>query len=97
MYAGEMVETGPVGTLFRQPSHPYTQGLINSLPLPSRRGQLLEPIPGEVPKPGARGNGCTFAPRCRHASAACQMDTIPVQSVGASRVRCLLAQVEAAA
>lgn len=97
MYAGEIVEIGPVGTLFRQPSHPYTQGLINSLPLPARRGKLLEPIPGEVPKPGARSDGCTFAPRCRHASADCTLADIPLQLSGATNVRCLLSHIEAAA
>lgn len=97
MYAGQVVETGPVGTLFRQPSHPYTQGLINSLPLPSRRGQLLQPIPGEVPKPGARGQGCFFAPRCPHVSAQCMSQNIPVHSLGPINVRCLLAEVEAVA
>lgn len=97
MYAGEIVETGPVNALFRQPSHPYTQGLINALPLPARRGTLLEPIPGEVPKPGARANGCTFAPRCRHANASCTMADIPIQPFGATDVRCLLSHIKAVA
>ena len=93
----EIVETGPVDALFRQPSHPYTRGLINSLPLPARRGQMLEPIPGEVPKPGTRRAGCAFAPRCRHTSVNCTTDDIPLHSSGATDVRCVLPQIEAAA
>lgn len=90
MYAGDIVETGDVDTLFRNPAHPYTKGLINALPLPSRRGQPLEPISGEVPKPGTIAQGCMFAPRCARFRPDCRHGQIPMQSRGVSSVRCLV-------
>ena len=89
MYAGRVVETGEVGQLFHQPMHPYTHGLINALPLPSRRGQPLEPIIGSVPKPGEITSGCMFAPRCPRQTDACRDDEIAMHTVGSTKVRCL--------
>lgn len=88
MYAGRVVETGEVGQLFHQPMHPYTRGLINALPLPSRRGLPLEPIIGGVPKPGEITTGCTFAPRCPRQTSACRDDVIAMHSFGTTKVRC---------
>jgi peptide/nickel transport system ATP-binding protein len=72
MYAGRIVEQGPVGAVFAQPLHPYTRGLIGSVP--SRRqqpGAPLAQIPGMPPSPMALPPGCAFAPRCRRADEAC--------------------------
>jgi peptide/nickel transport system ATP-binding protein len=66
MYAGEVVEEGPVADVFRVPRHPYTQGLFACIPLPSsdKNARPLAPIPGQLPPPLARPKGCVFAPRC---------------------------------
>lgn len=71
MYAGEVVETGAVGALFRQPRHPYTAGLLGCVPRISGGGARLDAIPGALPPPHVRLSGCTFAPRCQLARARC--------------------------
>lgn len=72
MYAGRIVETAETAGLFRAPHHHYTQGLLASVPtLDSPVDQPLPAIGGEPPLPGARGNGCSFAPRCAGATALC--------------------------
>jgi len=73
MYAGEVVESAPVVALFAQPSHPYTQGLLASIPVPGklRRGQPLDTIPGTVPRIPHGFAGCGFRDRCRHAMPEC--------------------------
>jgi oligopeptide/dipeptide ABC transporter ATP-binding protein len=63
MYAGRIVEEAPVRTLFSDPKHPYTQGLMTSMP-GGARGSRLIPIPGTVPPLGALPQGCSFTPRC---------------------------------
>ena len=63
MYAGRIVEAGPASLLFPRPLHPYTRGLLASVPTPEGAGRLTG-IPGQQPAPGHRGPGCTFAPRC---------------------------------
>ncbi|MBS8226366.1 ABC transporter ATP-binding protein [Vannielia litorea] len=77
MYAGAVVEQASVTRLFDAPRHPYTQGLLNSIPksAPAAEGRLV-PIPGSVPALTALPPGCAFAPRCRFAEPACQT---PVQ------------------
>jgi oligopeptide/dipeptide ABC transporter ATP-binding protein len=65
MYLGADVESAPAGELFRNPKHPYTIGLLNSVPkLGAGRTQLIEPIQGTVPTPNERSSGCPFHPRC---------------------------------
>jgi oligopeptide/dipeptide ABC transporter ATP-binding protein len=64
MYAGQFVETAPIRTLFREPQHPYTQGLFASLPARGRRGQDLATLEGTVPDPAAWPPACRFEPRC---------------------------------
>jgi peptide/nickel transport system ATP-binding protein len=77
MYCGRIIEHAPVARLFADPQHPYTSGLLRSLPrMPSSEndegeGELV-PIAGAVPEPRRLPPGCTFAPRCAHASAVCQ-------------------------
>ncbi|GAB4505452.1 MAG: hypothetical protein Fur0043_24470 [Anaerolineales bacterium] len=65
MYAGKIVEQADVGTLFDQPLHPYTQGLIGSIPILGKLKERLEVIPGSVPNLVNLPPGCRFAPRCR--------------------------------
>ena len=72
MYAGRIVERGMAADLYRAPSHPYTIGLLNSVPrLDRRRDAPLEPIPGSPPDPLALPSGCTFRPRCKLAAPHC--------------------------
>jgi peptide/nickel transport system ATP-binding protein len=71
MYAGRIVETGPVGAVLRAPIHPYTRGLLDSLPAMAAPGQRLRQIPGTAPSLLAVPEGCAFAPRCPRADAAC--------------------------
>lgn len=73
MYAGRIVERGPAAALLRQPIHPYTAGLIASLPR-GRRGSRLTPIPGLPPTLANRPSGCAFRPRCGIAGPACAAD-----------------------
>src|SRR5690625_380747 len=71
MYAGKIVETADVETLFENPQHPYTKGLIASLPAASKNKKRLSSIPGNVPTIKKRPRGCRFAPRCPFAMDIC--------------------------
>jgi peptide/nickel transport system ATP-binding protein len=71
MYAGRVVEDGPIGAILRSPRHPYTRGLLDSLPSMAAPGQELRQIPGSMPSLANLPPGCAFAPRCAHADAAC--------------------------
>ncbi|ETA53417.1 ABC transporter ATP-binding protein [Ponticoccus alexandrii] len=71
MYAGRIVERGSVDEVLDTPRHPYTRGLIDSLPMENDRGQPLRQIPGNAPPPLNRPEGCPFRPRCAHATDAC--------------------------
>ncbi len=72
MYTGRIVEEGSVAQLFSAPKHPYTRGLLKSLPEMNQPGGLrLETIEGSVPNPSALPEGCHFAPRCTHAVERC--------------------------
>ena len=68
MYSGQAVESGPTGDVFDRTRHPYTQGLLRSLPVPDadKTGHTLRTIPGQVPLPFERPPGCTFGPRCNY-------------------------------
>jgi peptide/nickel transport system ATP-binding protein len=93
MYAGKVVEEAPVGELFARPRHPYTQGLIRSIPRVDRadRKTRLEAIPGVVPSLLDPAPGCRFAPRCRFAMAACSRATPELRVVGPGhKVACIL-------
>jgi oligopeptide/dipeptide ABC transporter ATP-binding protein len=74
MYAGIIVEQGNVEQIFQNARHPYTQGLIASLPSRLKRGKRLYSIPGAVPNPAHKPPGCPFHPRCPHAISACQKE-----------------------
>jgi peptide/nickel transport system ATP-binding protein len=71
MYAGKIVERAPVEELFAAPQHPYTQGLLGSIPSPDKLGRRLDVIRGVVPHPLNLPPGCTFAPRCPHRMEVC--------------------------
>jgi peptide/nickel transport system ATP-binding protein len=84
MYAGQVIEEAPVAELFAHPRHPYTQGLIRSIPridLAATHKQKLEAIAGTVPKLIAPPAGCRFAPRCKHATPACTAATPVLREV----------------
>ncbi|MDE2628761.1 MAG: ABC transporter ATP-binding protein, partial [Burkholderiales bacterium] len=97
MYAGQVVEEADVESLFARPRHPYTQGLIRSIPridVAAGRKQRLEAIAGTVPRLIAPAPGCRFAPRCRHATPACTAATPPLREVAPGhKVACILEQL----
>ncbi|MEI8302910.1 MAG: ABC transporter ATP-binding protein [Burkholderiales bacterium] len=97
MYAGKVVEEAPVEALFATPRHPYTRGLIRSIPridLAAVHKTRLEAIPGTVPRLIEPAPGCRFAGRCRHAVDACATQTPPLREVAPGhRVACLLDEV----
>jgi len=82
MYLGKVVEQSPVGPLFHTPKHPYTQGLLHSIPSLATKKQRLEPITGVVPDPLDAPPGCPFNPRCPHVMEVCTKDMPPLISVG---------------
>ncbi len=87
MYAGRVVEQGPVAELIARPLHPYTRGLLDSLPTPAMRGATLRAIPGAAPALAALPPGCAFAPRCPRARPACGQ--VPVETTVRGRtLRC---------
>jgi oligopeptide/dipeptide ABC transporter ATP-binding protein len=90
MYAGRIVETGPVGELFHRPQHPYTRGLLASIPggIP---GQRLRAIDGAVPLLGSLPPGCAFNPRCPDRFAPCTVTPPPDYPVGSDHAaKCFL-------
>ncbi len=82
MYAGEVVEQGPVDRVIAQPTHPYTLGLIGSVPSRNRRGEPLAQIPGTTPSPVNRGTACRFMPRCRFAKDKCAEHPPLIETAG---------------
>ncbi len=76
MYSGKIVEEAPVEELFESPSHPYTRGLLNSLPR-GEPGEKLESIPGAVPHPAYLPKGCAFHPRCSEVLPRCREEVPP--------------------
>jgi peptide/nickel transport system ATP-binding protein len=79
MYAGQVVEQGPVVDTFEGPTHPYTEALLGAQPAASARGQALVAIPGTVPTAVDLPSGCRFHPRCPHAVDACRSDAPTLQ------------------
>lgn len=71
MYAGRIVERGPVAEVLASPGHPYTHGLLAALPSTESRGERLSTIPGRVPPPGTKVTGCVFEPRCPYSTEVC--------------------------
>jgi oligopeptide/dipeptide ABC transporter ATP-binding protein len=83
MYAGRIVEQGPVASVFAAPRHRYTRALLDTIPALNPPGSRLPAIPGQVPKPGERGRGCAFAPRCTAAVDRCVSEAPPLVPVAA--------------
>jgi peptide/nickel transport system ATP-binding protein len=98
MYAGAVVESAPAAGLFAQPAHPYTRGLLASLPVPgrTRRGEPLGSIPGIVPRLPPGYAGCPFRDRCSLAMPACA-EPVPLRHAGADHDYACFVQTEAAA
>ncbi|MFO8089113.1 MAG: ABC transporter ATP-binding protein [Desulfatiglandaceae bacterium] len=96
MYAGEQVELGPVRDIFQNPSHPYTMGLLASVPRlgESKHESILNPIRGRVPPPSERPrNACIFAPRCDYATEECISGRPPFVQVSQNHsARCIYAE-----
>jgi len=94
MYAGEIVESAPVVELFEQPKHPYTQGLLKSIPGNQSGGDRLETIEGDVPTPNEPPTFCRFEPRCPEAFDRCRTthpERIPIEtSTDEHSAACLL-------
>lgn len=88
MYYGEIVEEADVRTIFSNPKHPYTVGLLQSIPSLETEGARLKPIDGNVPILGEVQEGCPFRSRCEHAIEKCRKEKPPVISTGKHSVRC---------
>ncbi len=91
MYAGQVVEDGPVEEILSRPLHPYTAGLLASLPNQQAHKAKLSSIPGRVPSPNEMPDGCRFAPRCVYAEAACR-EPQALLARGDRHVRCRRSQ-----
>ncbi len=89
MYAGRIAEIGPVAEVVRQPRHPYTKGLMGSIPSLRRDVEELTQIDGSMPRLNAIPTGCAFNPRCDHAGPRCRSDR---PSLAEGRVACWLEQ-----
>ena len=88
MYCGEIMEEAPVRELFKNPSHPYTVGLLSTLPKYGQEGELAT-IPGMVPKAGNFPTGCVFSPRCAYATEKCKECKPDAYDLGnGHKVRC---------
>ena len=85
MYAGKVVETAPSDAIFARPFHPYTEGLLASIPRLEGPISRLDAIPGQVPPPDAMPAGCRFAPRCRYAAEPCRAASPPLAPRGPDR------------
>jgi peptide/nickel transport system ATP-binding protein len=92
MYSGKVVESADIKTLFNNPKHPYTKGLLASIPDIRKKSEHLYSIPGNVPKPGSIKKGCRFAPRCEFAFNRCFEEDPELYSFSDNKhdVRCFL-------
>ena len=101
MYTGKIVEEAPVAELFARPRHPYTEGLLRSVPKLTMehvaKKERLETIEGVVPNPTDLPPGCHFAPRCQYRLPRCEEGEIPLYDLeGDVKVRCVLFDLAAA-
>jgi peptide/nickel transport system ATP-binding protein len=87
MYAGRIIEEGPTAAVLRSPSHPYTRGLLDSLPSRGMPGRDLAQIPGSTPSLLRMPEGCAFRPRCPRATEAC-LASPPLERIGMRAYRC---------
>ena len=92
VYAGEIIECGTLKQVYKNVSHPYTQGLFDSLPDITHHGERtrLKPIQGLMPDPVELPEGCKFADRCPYAEERCRQKAVPLQDLGEGHlIRCL--------
>jgi peptide/nickel transport system ATP-binding protein len=95
MYAGQIVERAPVDAIFNDPQHPYTIGLLGSIPRLDVARERLSTIEGTVPSPASQPKGCRFGPRCPFAEPRCIQEPPPLRELGPNhQVACWLAPVE---
>jgi oligopeptide transport system ATP-binding protein len=88
MYAGHILETGPVRDIFKDPQHPYTAGLLHSMPrLDTPATERLETIPGQPPNLQRLGKGCVFYDRCPRRQEICAVEMPPLRSIGLGRAK----------
>ncbi|MGG1664346.1 ABC transporter ATP-binding protein [Brevibacillus sp. NRS-1366] len=90
MYYGEIVEEAEVTSIFSNPKHPYTVGLLRSVPGIEKERDRLEPIKGNVPLLGEVISGCPFFSRCEYAHEKCRQEKPPLMNIDNQRVRCWL-------
>ena len=89
MYAGELVEEASAREFFSKPLHPYARNLLKALPEGKQKSQMLEAIPGMVPRLNREFHGCRFAERCKKARPECSQHKVVLQEIGDRKVRCL--------
>jgi oligopeptide/dipeptide ABC transporter ATP-binding protein len=87
MYAGRIVEQGPLDAVYTRPAHPYTLGLLQAMP-DGREGGRLTPVPGLPPDPRRPPGGCAFHPRCPFATDVCRIEDPPLRDGGGRSVAC---------
>lgn len=97
MYAGRLAEIGPVADVIHRPSHPYTVGLMGSIPSMKSQAERLVQIDGSMPRLNAIPPGCAFNPRCNRRMARCTQERPELMPAGTSRAACWLHDVEVAA
>jgi peptide/nickel transport system ATP-binding protein len=90
MYAGRIVEIGPVQQVIHQPAHPYTRGLMGSIPAMDEDRERLAQIDGTMPRLNAIPAGCAFHPRCGHVMPRCRRERPELMDAGATRAACWL-------
>ena len=90
MYAGRVIEVGPVRDVVKQPSHPYTEGLMASIPVLGHRVERLHQIEGAMPRLGAVPPGCPYNPRCPQVFDRCRVERPELMLAGATRAACWL-------
>lgn len=90
MYAGRIAEIGPVRAVVKQPAHPYTEGLMGSIPWIERKVERLRQIDGAMPRLNAIPPGCAFNPRCPHVFDRCRVERPDLLDAGATRAACWL-------
>ena len=97
MYAGRIAEIGPVADVIHRPAHPYTAGLMGSIPTLGQNRERLTQIDGAMPRLNAIPQGCAFNPRCPQAVARCRIERPELLPTSASRAACWLHGAQAPA
>jgi len=90
MYAGKIVEYGPLHDVFSYPFHPYTEGLLNCIPRIEFDKERLSPIKGMMPDPSILPEGCVFKPRCSYAEEICGIQPPQISEISGRKVMCLM-------